>query len=88
MGISTVWPSRHWEVLHDCCNGRSYHVYDLELTVVKDNTELRKLLIETRSKSIIVIEGIDCSLNLKVKGRRKQRNLQKIRMRRGKRKLI
>lgn len=42
----------------------NYDVYDLELTAVKDNTELRKLLIETSSKSIIVIEDIDCSLEL------------------------
>ncbi|KAL0349500.1 UNVERIFIED_CONTAM: AAA-ATPase ASD, mitochondrial [Sesamum radiatum] len=41
-----------------------YDVYDLELTGVKDNTELRKLLIDTASKSIIVIEDIDCSLDL------------------------
>ncbi|GFS45025.1 P-loop containing nucleoside triphosphate hydrolases superfamily protein [Actinidia rufa] len=41
-----------------------YDVYDLELTAVKDNTELRKLLIDTSSKSIIVIEDIDCSLDL------------------------
>ncbi|KAL8500766.1 hypothetical protein ACS0TY_020376 [Phlomoides rotata] len=41
-----------------------YDVYDLELTSVKDNTELRKLLIDTSSKSIIVIEDIDCSLEL------------------------
>ena len=41
-----------------------YDVYDLELTAVKDNTELRRLLIETTSKSIIVIEDIDCSLDL------------------------
>ncbi|XP_042497750.1 AAA-ATPase ASD, mitochondrial-like [Macadamia integrifolia] len=41
-----------------------YDIYDLELTSVKDNTELRKLLIETSSKSIIVIEDIDCSLDL------------------------
>ncbi|KAL1553146.1 AAA-ATPase ASD, mitochondrial-like [Salvia divinorum] len=39
-----------------------YDVYDLELTAVKDNTELRKLLIDTSGKSIIVIEDIDCSL--------------------------
>nr|GLL38794.1 AAA-ATPase ASD, mitochondrial-like [Ipomoea trifida] len=31
-----------------------YDVYDLELTAVKDNSELRKLLIETSCKSIIV----------------------------------
>ncbi|KAG6389967.1 hypothetical protein SASPL_151442 [Salvia splendens] len=42
----------------------SYDVYDLELTSVKDNSELRKLLINTTAKSIIVIEDIDCSLNL------------------------
>ncbi|PKI46400.1 hypothetical protein CRG98_033204 [Punica granatum] len=41
-----------------------YDLYDLELMAVKDNTELRKLLIETSSKSIIVIEDIDCSLDL------------------------
>ncbi|KAE8124112.1 hypothetical protein FH972_019022 [Carpinus fangiana] len=42
----------------------NYDVYDLELTAVKDNTELRKLLIDTTSKSIIIIEDIDCSLDL------------------------
>ncbi|EXB29787.1 Mitochondrial chaperone BCS1 [Morus notabilis] len=41
-----------------------YDVYDLELTAVRDNTELRRLLIETTSKSVIVIEDIDCSLDL------------------------
>ncbi|KAF8408030.1 hypothetical protein HHK36_007170 [Tetracentron sinense] len=45
-------------------NFLNYDIYDLELTAVKDNTELRKLLIETSSKSIIVIEDIDCSLDL------------------------
>ncbi|XP_062116362.1 AAA-ATPase ASD, mitochondrial-like [Humulus lupulus] len=50
----------------------NYDVYDLELTAVKDNTELRKLLIETTSKSIIVIEDIDCSLDLT--GQRKKKD--------------
>ncbi|CAH9123312.1 unnamed protein product [Cuscuta epithymum] len=45
-------------------NFLEYDVYDLELTAVKDNTTLRKLLIDTSSKSIIVIEDIDCSLEL------------------------
>ncbi|CAI0402540.1 unnamed protein product [Linum tenue] len=45
-------------------NFLNYDIYDLELTTVKDNSELRKLLIETTSKSIIVIEDIDCSLDL------------------------
>ena len=41
-----------------------YDVYDLELTAVSDNTMLRKLLMQIPSKSITVIEDIDCSLNL------------------------
>lgn len=41
------------------------------LTVVRTNTELRKLLIETTSKAIIVIEDIDCSLELS--GQRKKK---------------
>nr|GEW23195.1 AAA-ATPase ASD, mitochondrial-like [Tanacetum cinerariifolium] len=45
-------------------NFLNYDIYDLELTAVKDNTELRRLLIETSSKSIIVIEDIDCSMDL------------------------
>nr|ACO87688.1 AAA-ATPase [Brachypodium sylvaticum] len=40
-----------------------YDVYGLELTVVKNNTELRKLFIETTGESIIVIEDIDCSID-------------------------
>ncbi|XVF58188.1 hypothetical protein PTKIN_Ptkin07bG0043800 [Pterospermum kingtungense] len=45
-------------------NFLNYDVYDLELTTVKNNVELRRLLIETSNKSIIVIEDIDCSLDL------------------------
>ncbi|CAL4995722.1 unnamed protein product [Urochloa decumbens] len=36
-----------------------YDVYDLDLTSIKDNAELRKLFLDTRDKSIIVIEEID-----------------------------
>ncbi|KAF8408033.1 hypothetical protein HHK36_007173 [Tetracentron sinense] len=49
-----------------------YDIYDLELTAVKDNTELRKLFIETTSRSIIVIEDIDCCLDLT--GQRKKKS--------------
>ncbi|CAI9754760.1 unnamed protein product [Fraxinus pennsylvanica] len=46
-------------------NFLGYDIYDLELTEVNTNSELRKLLMKTSSKSIIVIEDIDCSINLK-----------------------
>ncbi|KAJ4900936.1 P-loop containing nucleoside triphosphate hydrolases superfamily protein [Raphanus sativus] len=45
-------------------NLMSYSIYDLELTSIENNWELKKLLLATSSKSIIVIEDIDCSLDL------------------------
>ncbi|KAG2249650.1 hypothetical protein Bca52824_089278 [Brassica carinata] len=45
-------------------NYLGYDIYDLELTEVQNNSELRKLLMKTSSKSIIVIEDIDCSISL------------------------
>jgi hypothetical protein len=45
-------------------NFLEYDVYDLELTAVKNNTELRRLYVETTEKSIIVIEDIDRSVDL------------------------
>lgn len=45
-------------------NFLQYDIYDLELTEVNTNSDLRKLLMKTTSKSIIVIEDIDCSANL------------------------
>ncbi|KAJ4959838.1 hypothetical protein NE237_019748 [Protea cynaroides] len=52
----------------------NYDIYDLELTAVKNNTELRKLLIETSGKSIIVLEDIDCSLDLTGKRKDKEKD--------------
>jgi len=52
-------------------NFLDYDVYDLELTAVNNNTDLRKLFIETTGKSIIVIEDIDCSVDLT--GKRKDK---------------
>ena len=51
----------------------NYDIYDLELTAVRDNTALRRLLIETTSKSIIVVEDIDCSLDLTEQRKKKRK---------------
>ncbi|XP_027358814.1 AAA-ATPase At3g28510-like [Abrus precatorius] len=45
-------------------NFLGYDIYDIELTAVQTNAELRKLLIGIASKSVVVIEDIDCSLDL------------------------
>ncbi|CAM0910771.1 unnamed protein product [Alopecurus aequalis] len=45
-------------------NYLNYDIYDVELTSLETNSDLRKLFIETTGKSIIVIEDIDCSLDL------------------------
>ncbi|KAK7264274.1 hypothetical protein RJT34_31881 [Clitoria ternatea] len=46
-------------------NYLNFDVYDLELTALGRNSELRNLLIATANRSIIVVEDIDCSLQLK-----------------------
>ncbi|XP_057823060.2 AAA-ATPase At4g25835-like [Cryptomeria japonica] len=51
-------------LIADIANYMNYSVYDLDLTHVKDNVELRKLLIKTKEKSIIIVEDIDCSIVL------------------------
>ncbi|GKC60629.1 AAA-ATPase ASD, mitochondrial-like protein [Tanacetum coccineum] len=51
-------------------NFLDYDIYDIELNSVKNSSKLRKLLIDTSSKAIIVIEDIDCSLDLT--GKRKE----------------
>ncbi|XP_068647799.1 AAA-ATPase At5g57480-like [Aristolochia californica] len=64
-------------------NYLSYDIYDLELTEVHTNSELRKLLMKTTSKSIIVIEDIDCSINLTNRKKPKSDNVSPIEMRTG-----
>ncbi|XP_024541063.1 AAA-ATPase At4g30250-like [Selaginella moellendorffii] len=50
-------------------NYTQYDVYDMELTEVQSNADLRKLLMGISNKAIIVIEDIDCSLELKKRGK-------------------
>ncbi|KAJ0771226.1 putative AAA+ ATPase domain, ATPase, AAA-type, core, AAA-type ATPase domain-containing protein [Helianthus annuus] len=45
-------------------NYLNFDVYDLELTDVKSNSDLRRLLVETANRSILVVEDIDCSVEL------------------------
>ncbi|KAJ4900937.1 P-loop containing nucleoside triphosphate hydrolases superfamily protein [Raphanus sativus] len=57
-------------------NFLEYDVYDLELTTVKDNSDLKKLLLDTKDKSIIVIEDIDCSLGVAGQKRKKMKRVR------------
>lgn len=45
-------------------NYLKFDVYDLDLKEVMCNSDLRRLLIGTASKSVLVIEDIDCSMDL------------------------
>ncbi|KAJ0232667.1 AAA-type ATPase [Hirschfeldia incana] len=45
-------------------NHLNFDIYDLELTAVEDNSALRRLLIDTGNRSILVVEDIDCSIAL------------------------
>ncbi|KAL4333354.1 hypothetical protein GQ457_07G002180 [Hibiscus cannabinus] len=62
-------------MIADMVNLLDYDVYELELTAVKDFAELRRLLLDTLSKSIVVIEDIDCSLDLT--GQREKKKTEK-----------
>ncbi|EMS66439.1 Mitochondrial chaperone BCS1 [Triticum urartu] len=42
-----------------------FNLYDLDLSVVPDNSALQMLLINMRNKSILVIEDIDCCFDAK-----------------------
>ena len=45
-------------------NYMNFDIYDLDLSGVRSNTELRLLLLGMPSRSILVIEDIDCSIKL------------------------
>ncbi|KAL7241226.1 hypothetical protein ACSBR2_006782 [Camellia fascicularis] len=42
-------------------NYLKFHVYDLELTSIRSNSDFKQLLVSTANQSILVIEDIDCS---------------------------
>ncbi|XP_052155018.1 AAA-ATPase At3g50940-like [Oryza glaberrima] len=46
-------------------NHLKFDIYDLELTEVHSNSELRRLLVGMTNRSILVVEDIDCSIELK-----------------------
>lgn len=45
-------------------NYLKFDVYDLELSSVKRDSDLRRLLLRTTNRSILVVEDIDCSIEL------------------------
>lgn len=45
-------------------NFLNFDIYDLELAEIRRNTDLRKLLVATANKSILVVEDIDCTIDL------------------------
>lgn len=43
-------------------NYLNFDIYDLELTEIGCNSELRRLLISMANRSILVVEDIDCTI--------------------------
>ncbi|XP_015889982.3 AAA-ATPase At3g50940 [Ziziphus jujuba] len=43
-------------------NYLNFDIYDLELTEIRSNSELRRLLIAMANRSILVVEDIDCTV--------------------------
>uniref|UniRef100_A0A0A9D4K2 BCS1 n=1 Tax=Arundo donax TaxID=35708 RepID=A0A0A9D4K2_ARUDO len=48
-------------------NYLKFDIYDLELTEVKCNSDLRRLLVGMSNRSILVVEDIDCSIELQLR---------------------
>ncbi|ONK81350.1 uncharacterized protein A4U43_C01F28120 [Asparagus officinalis] len=49
-----------------------FDIYDLELTELKSNSELRSLLAKVANRSILLVEDIDCSVNFESRENKKQ----------------
>lgn len=45
-------------------NYLKFDIYDLDFSNIRRDSDLRRLLLSTKNRSILVIEDIDCSLNL------------------------
>ncbi|KAI5669120.1 hypothetical protein M9H77_18973 [Catharanthus roseus] len=57
-------------------NYLNFDIYDLELNDIHTNSDLRRLLINTGNQSILVVEDIDCTLELE--DRKAEENTLKI----------
>lgn len=45
-------------------NYLNFDIYDLELTDIRANSDLRRVLLSTGNRSILVVEDIDCGLDI------------------------
>lgn len=54
-------------------NHLNYDIYDLDLTEVRSNSNLRSLLLGMSGRSILVIEDIDCSINLENREKKEEK---------------
>ncbi|XP_043691637.1 protein HYPER-SENSITIVITY-RELATED 4-like [Telopea speciosissima] len=50
-------------VIAAMANYLNFDIYDLELSDLRNNSDLRKLLIATANRSILVVEDIDCTVD-------------------------
>ncbi|AES66639.2 putative ATPase, AAA-type, core, AAA-type ATPase domain-containing protein [Medicago truncatula] len=55
-------------------NYLNYDIYDLDLTNVEDNKSLKQLILDIPNRSILVIEDIDCNINLQNREEEKEVN--------------
>ncbi|KAL8519685.1 hypothetical protein ACS0TY_010569 [Phlomoides rotata] len=60
--IFALWPT--WNRQIQLGNYLKFNIYDVELSSLHGNSHLQSLLISTKNRSIIVIEDIDCSIDL------------------------
>ncbi|KAJ0657654.1 putative AAA+ ATPase domain, ATPase, AAA-type, core, AAA-type ATPase domain-containing protein [Helianthus annuus] len=59
-------------------NYLKFDIYDLDLTDICSNSELRRVLLGTANRSILVVEDIDCSVKLHNRGAQTYNNNGKL----------
>ncbi|KAI0525119.1 hypothetical protein KFK09_004510 [Dendrobium nobile] len=60
-------------------NYLKFDIYDLNLREVRTNSELNRLLVRMKNKSLLVIEDIDCSIDFKNRNKNKKNETNKSR---------
>ncbi|RDX91364.1 AAA-ATPase, partial [Mucuna pruriens] len=59
-------------------NYLNYDIYDLDLTIVHDNKDLKNVILGMSNRSILVIEDIDCTIKLQNREEEKEEDKNKV----------
>ncbi|KAL3720435.1 hypothetical protein ACJRO7_005281 [Eucalyptus globulus] len=62
--VGKAWKRGYLFLIAAMANYLNFNTYDLELSGLRSNADLRRLLVATANHSILVVEDIDCNIEL------------------------